>query len=374
MRKLLLIALAFGLCLNASAMSELDIKWKDEHNLSYALIADNLHEIHPMENCESEPFIVWKDADEIYIKAESAIKIINSGTHKVFDSGSIDVAVNVSTNLDTGSIAVGSDYYVYLVDEGDGTASVIISANSTYPDGETADNSRKIGGFHTLCANVGTISGHTLTGVTAGSILPASVWDITHRPVASPEGMVYSDKLDLWVDIYLASGTGSLTASVNGGTISDTRNWMDFVDDFAAVKKRMLTDIEFQIAAAGSNEETNIALSVDPVTTGGHSDTAGRRMISNIGCEDMCGAMYQWLNEQSYKEPATPEWGWYDLPGSKGSLYNYGGAIGDADVKLIAGGGWSSGASCGSCCRSADYYRWIAGTRFGGRGCSELLK
>ena len=28
-------------------------------------------------------------------------------------------------------------------------------------------------------------------------------------------------------------------------------------------------------------------------------------MISNIG-EDMCGAMYQWLNEQSYKEPATP--------------------------------------------------------------------
>ena len=354
--------------------SELSIKWKDAKEEAYKLNAANLHEIHPMINVSQEPFIVRSGADKITLKAHSAIKIINNNVHKVFKTGTSDVVVDIDDNLDTGTIAVGTDYYIYLCDDADGTASVVISANSSYPSGYNANNSRKIGGFHTLCANVGTISGHTLTGVTAGSILPASVWDLTHRPVASPEGMVYSDKLALWVDIYLASGTGSSTASVNGGTISDTRNWLDFVDDFAAVKKRMPTDIEFQIAAAGSNEETNIAGSADPVTTGGHSDTAGRRMISNIGCEDMCGALNQWLNEQSYKEPATPGWGWYDLPGSKGSLYNYGGETGDADAKLIAGGRWATGPNSGSRCRYASTFRWNADTSLGGRGCSEPLK
>ena len=70
---------------------------------------------------------------------------------------------------------------------------------------------------------------------------------------------------------------------MNVGEISDGRKWLDFVDDFAAIGCRMPDDDEFQRIAAGSNEETNIARSADPVTTGGHSDTAGRRMISNIG-------------------------------------------------------------------------------------------
>lgn len=49
--------------------------------------------------------------------------------------------------------------------------------------------------------------------------------------------MFYIDNLTA---IGTASGTGGSTASVNGGTILDTRNWMDFVDDFGAVKKQLL--------------------------------------------------------------------------------------------------------------------------------------
>jgi len=105
----------------------------------------------------------------------------------------------------------------------------------------------------------------------------------------------------IWVMIYLASGTGSSTLSVNGATISDTRDWMSFADDFAAIGCRPMEDDEFQAIAAGSNEETTIAGSADPVTTGGHLDTASRRMISNIGCEDCCGALYQWLRTQSFQ-------------------------------------------------------------------------
>jgi len=202
---------------------------------------------------------------------------------------------SVSPDYRTAANRAGKDFYIYACVPGSGSSpKIILSANSTTPSGYTSSNSRKIGGFHGLCVAVGTISGHTLTGFVAGDVLPASIWDLNFKPkFANPEGMVYSDGINKWVDIYLASGTGSSTTSVYGGTISDTRNWMDFVDDGAAVKKRMLDDGEFQAVAAGSNEGTNITGSADPGTSGGHSDTASRRMISNIGCEDCAGVEWQ---------------------------------------------------------------------------------
>lgn len=283
-------------------------------------------------------------------------------------------AVSVSTDMDTGAISNGKDYYVYACDDS-GVLVFKISLASTYPAGFTADNSRKIGGFHTLCVAVGTISGHPLSDYAVSSILPASVWDLKHRPVSEPAGMVWSDEAQIWVDIYLTSGTGASTASAYGATISDTRNWMDFVDDFGAVKKQPLDDLEFQQIAMGSNEEANINGTADPVTTGGHDDTAGRRMISNIGCEDCCGAIWQWLRDQSYRVDgadlaAVEAWAWYALPGSKGSLYRQG-SIGDA--KLLAGAAWGDGAYSGSRVRSTRYYRWAEVSYIGGRGRSRQL-
>jgi hypothetical protein len=278
----------------------------------------------------------------------------------------------------------GQDFYIYACQQSGTVPKLVLSANSAVPTGYTSATSRKIGGFHGLCADVGTIADHPLSDYAAGDILPASPWDLNHRPACSPEGMVHDAKTGLWVDIYLASGTGSSTASAYGGTISDSRNWMDFVDDFGAVGKRLLTDHEFQNIAAGSNEQTNIAGSVDPVTTGGHSDTAGRRMISYIGCEDCCGALYQWLLDQSYRydggshdhgDPTydatnvdpSPAWEWYDLPGSRGSIYRQGSY---GDVKLRAGGPWGAGSICGSRARSASGCRWGASSNLGGRGCA----
>jgi len=211
-----------------------------------------------------------------------------------------DVNISTATNMDAGAVAAGTDYCVYACDNA-GSLVFLISLNTTVPAGYDAAHSRKIGGFHTLCVNVGAIGGHTLTGYVANDILPASIWDLKHRPISNPAGMVYVEAIRKWVDIYLMSGTGAATASVYNAAITDTRNWMDFVDNAAAVKKRLLEDDEFQVAAAGSNEATNIAGSNDPVTTGGHSDTAGRRMISNYGLEDCAGAMYQWLKTQSYR-------------------------------------------------------------------------
>ncbi|MEA3380563.1 MAG: hypothetical protein U9Q87_06790 [Pseudomonadota bacterium] len=268
-----------------------------------------------------------------------------------------DVNISTATDMDTGTVANGEDYNVYACDDS-GTLAFKISLNNTFPSGFTTDTSRKIGGFHTLCTNVGTIAGHPLTDYAANDILPASIWDLKHRPISEPAGMVFDEGSNIWVDIYLASGTGASCASANGATITDTRNWMDFIDDGHAVKKQLLTDDQFQSIAMGSNEETNIAGSADPVTTGGHSDTAGRRMISNIGCEDCAGAMYQWLLTSAARLDDETAGGWYDLTGDKGSFYTYG-TNKYGNTQLRAGGTWADGAACGSRCRFAVHYRWF---------------
>jgi len=284
----------------------------------------------------------------------------------------ITAAVHVSSvdDLDTGALAAGTDYYVYACTDGT-TLSYLVSANATNPAGFDADHSRKIGGFHTLCTAVGTIGGHTLTDYAQKDILPASVWCLKHRAKTLVNvGMVYDSGIQKWVDIYMASGTGTSTTSANGAAASDTRDWNDFVDDGNAVGKRLPTDSEFQSFAAGSNEETNISTSADPVTTGGHSDTAARRMISNIGCEDCCGAWYQWLQDQSAMYDDAVAAGWYDLPGSKGQLYR---PVDTNDVKLLAGGVWYFAASCGSRSRLACYYRWFTYANVGARFVAEPL-
>ena len=307
------------------------------------------------------------DATRVQVNPDNMNIALNIGDHYHVMTAAVDV--DEVDNLDTGTLAAGTNYYVYACTDGT-TLSFLVSANSTNPTGFDAAHSRKIGGFHTLCVAVGTIGGHTLTGYAQKDILPASVWCLKHRAKSLVNvGMVYDSGIQKWVDIYLASGTGTGTTSVNGGTISDTRDWNDFVDDGYAVGKRLLSDFEFQRVAVGSNEETNITGSADPGTTGGHVDTAGRRMISNIGCEDCCGVVWQWLQDQSSMY-STAAAGWYDLPGSKGQLYR---PANSNDVKLLAGGGWDYAANCGSRSRLAHNYRWNTNTNIGARFVSEPL-
>lgn len=320
------------------------------------------------------PFLVAADQTHLTIKAGTHIVVKDADVYKII-SFDADTTFALADYLDTGVIQPGKDYFVYVLNfiPAGKTLPVLISLNSTFPGGgfgATADNSRKVGGFHTLCVAVGAISGHPLSDYVAGAILPTSVWCLNHRPHlgCSPSGMVYSALIRKWVDIYIQSGTGASTASAYGAVITDSRTWLNFVDDLAAVGKRLLEDHEFQVIAVGSNEQTNIAGSADPNTTGGHVDTAGRRMISNIGCEDCAGAMWQWLLTQSTRWDGSGGWAWRANTENKGSLY-IGGDIND--VKLLAGGYWSDGSYCGSRCRYAGNVRWAAPSDVGARGCAE---
>jgi hypothetical protein len=282
------------------------------------------------------------------------------------------IAINTSGYWDNSAYSVpanraGKDFYIYALEAG----GYILSNNSTYPTGYTSNNSRKIAGFHCLCANAGTITGHSLTGYLTGDILPRSLWDLKLKPRSAPEGMARS--LDgQWVDIYLPSWDGTKLVSLYGGTVADGGNgWhtYKFEQRFGMIGKKLIRQTEFVVASLGSNQGTNIAGSADPGTTGGHTDTAGRRMISDIGCEDMCGAYWQWSR---------------DPGGSLATASSYANAYDGNDTGVAGqhyaapyrgalGGDWNNAARCGS--RASDWNNspLHLGANGSGRGVAESV-
>ena len=294
---------------------------------------------------------------------------------------------SISPDYRVASARAGKDFYIYACAQLDGTFKYLLSANSTVPTGYTADNSRKIGGFHCLCVSVGTISGHTLSGYVTGDILPASVWDLAHRPASEPEGMVYVSGLNLWVDIYLSSFSDGKLKSVYGGVTANGASATKFhgyrFDEyFGLIKKKSLWQYEFEVASQGSNQLTNIAGSADPTTTGGHVDTASRRMISNYGLEDCCGFLYQWCRDSAEFTPG----GTWPSPNRFLAGYDFKDIVYDSTIetsqgqtygiprRVLVGGHWGDGVRCGS-----RYSNWsnvpsFLLSNFGCRGASEPQK
>lgn len=280
---------------------------------------------------------------------------------------------SVTTDYRVAANRAGKDFYVYAVLVGGIALGLLVSANATYPTGYSATTSRKVGGFHCLCLSVGTISGHVLTGYVTGDILPASVWDLKHRPVSSPEGMVYVSGLGKWVDIYLSSVSAGAMASAYGATCADGASspafhWYKFSQWLATVGKRLLTQAEFVAASLGSNQGTNIAGSADPVTTGGKSDTGGRRMISNVGCEDCCGNLWQW-GEEAGGGASSAAW----VNAFDGNDSGVAGQHYLAPNRAILGGSWANGANCGSRCSAWLYGPLSLYESIGARGVAEPL-
>ena len=263
--------------------------------------------------------------------------------------------LNTSGNWDSATYATaanraGKDFYVYALSAG----GVILSNNSSVPSGYTSANSRKVAGFHCLCVAVGTISGHALTGYAQGDVIPRSVWDRFNRPISAPEGMVLSDD-GMWVDIYLPSYTGTLLKSTYASTIADGSNgWhgYKFEQWFGDIGKKLIRQTEFVTASIGSNQSTNISGSSDPATTGGHSDTAGRRMISDIGCEDMAGALWQWSRDPGGVYSSGASW----VNAYDGNDSGVGGQHYQAPYRALLGGNWGNGVLCGSRSSSVAYF------------------
>lgn len=305
---------------------------------------------------------------------------VHSGTQVVINkqlyTSTNDTTLQLSSAGQPSELA-GKDVYIYACQPTDVSSTepvFVLSLNSTVPTGYSADNSRKIGGFHCLCLDVGTISGHTLSGYVTGDILPASVWDLIHRPKCKQGGMIYLDLTDTWHTIYGLSWDGTNLVSVYNGIWADgtsSKKWHGEATLEQLERQNMRLDWrhEFQMYAKGSNEQTSIKGSADPNTTGGHIDTAGRRMISNYGAEDCCGVMWQWVMDLGFAGGS----GWTNsVYSSAVDDRNYGQSYGDL-YRMLVGGSWSSGASCGSRCSHGTAVPSRIDADYGARGASEPL-
>lgn len=305
---------------------------------------------------------------------------VHAGTQVVINEQLYTVDNDTTLQLSTAgqpSALAGKDVYIYAcqpIDVSSTQPVLVLSLNSTVPTGYSADNSRKIGGFHCLCLDVGTIDGHTLSGYVTGDILPASVWDLIHRPKCKQGGMIYLDLTDTWHTIYGLSWDGTNLVSVYQGIWADgtsSKKWHGEATLEQLERQNMRLDWrhEFQMYAKGSNEQTNIQGNPDPNTTGGHKDTAGRRMISNYGAEDCCGVLWQWTMDLGFAGGS----GWND------SVYNssvddrsYGRSYGTL-YRLRVGGYWGDGSGCGSRSVACSASSADVNASLGARGASEPM-
>ena len=334
-------------------------------------------------------FLIAENRSQLRLKAGTVIRLDVSADDVRFLQVEEDQVYNVIEIMDTGisSLQAGKDYYIYLVakdvvdsetNEVTKTVELKASINATYPTGYNSSNSRKIGGFHTLCIAVTSANApalvdtniwetHPAIGFNAGDVIPNSVWCLSHRPQSAPEGMVYVDKIDMWVDIYLQSGTGLATASVYGATVTASREPINHQWDLQLVDKKLATDNDFTIFAEGSNQKTAIygAKEPSPKTAGGHTDTAGKRMISGYFVEECCGYLWQWLDELG--PVGGSGFATYDGSASRGQTYG-------TPYVLGAGGRWNNSSSCGSRARSANDSRSDVAAPYGGRGVSLPLR
>jgi len=308
------------------------------------------------------------------------------------------------TDYTIASNRAGHDFYIYACEpEGGYVPALVLSANATFPDGYTADNSRKIGGFHCECADIGTnvyayvnegkdadyVSGvyetsalatgdtrHWMQGYVAGDPMPFSLWDLLHRPnlSADVEGRVYDPGKDRWVMIYLPSWDASAEklVSVYGGTIADgvsspAFHQYRFQQVFGRQGEMLADQGEFVSLSIGSPQGVNVAGSADQNTTGGHTATNGQRIVSLIGVEDATGVMWQWGREGG----ATNDVGAAYANAFDGNDKNVAGEHYEAPNRPRFGGDWGSGALCGSRGSIWNAAALFLGSSVGARGVAE---
>lgn len=290
-------------------------------------------------------------------------------------------------NLDTGSgFEVGSDYYIYCCDPSNGSDTLdqdeifVISKNSTYPSGYTAENSRKVGGFHYGIVRRTNAKGNPIssTGTENGSgwesnvytgILPNSVWTTKHRPKCEdPSGMVYLGN-SLWGDIYLSSDNGNagLQSKYNANPITGTEglNWYIANEKARRVGKRLPTYAEFCQAAAGSPEgqDGNNTYAWSATGNTGRQKTGYvKNATSALNIRDLVGNVWKWLDEFIH-DPTGTTAAWHDVLGDGyGDAYMYSATGLRA---LIGGGYWHGGVHCGSRAVLCGTSPWSVSTSVG---------
>lgn len=258
-------------------------------------------------------------------------------------------------------------------------------------------DARIIGGFHCLIQTVpanatmlpSEVFGtklHPLAGHNAGSILPKSVWALNFSPSApDPSAMVFIDFANSWMDVYTdeahlewidgsQTGITSMQKYISKVKPSalDTAYWLTWYEVTTALAnegKRLPTHDEFYAAALGSNvgtvrdyKDPDLERGIASVFDEGVRkafDGSGNRMVSNLGCEDMCGFLWQPLsNYGTFASSSTGQIAANNTTLSFCGQNTMGKSMGIEYV--VAGGAYTTSpadlAAVGPLCRAGRYF------------------
>ncbi len=330
----------------------------------------------------------------IQANADESVKILKDTVVCVGDSifkTERDIVLN-STALDTGSFVVGKDYYIYVCDKGNNQDEEYkISLNSTFPLGYDATNSRKIGGFHygdCRRVNLETLEPVNTSGVAWGSnwednvyvgILPFSVWTLLHRPKCEPEGMVYCESINKWVDIYLTSTNYKSEYNATPLTGSEGLCYWDWHEKVARkLKKFPLSYLEFCSVADGSpngRDDSNTYAWTHKSNAGRNKTGIIAKAVSSYGLKDCVGNVWEVGKDISFSTQIyTGSGGAWNFKNAtevkKGAHYT---AFNNDVHVALHGADWNDGVSAGSRTVYCSSYLWSVSTHVGCRlACDSL--
>lgn len=325
-----------------------------------------------------------------------------------------DVDFSPAALLDAGdALGFGKDYYVYLCVDGN-SPEIVVSLNSTYPDGSTALTSRRIGGFHygtirkvsdddkwipiDSAGNKWGSSGTKWQDNVTEGIVPNSVWDLIHRPRVIATGM--AEVHGIWQGIYIASAeeTISFMASTNNLPVAEgklvskygalpvtgTEGLSQFNFNELAHKQgmRLLRYNEWLAGAFGSPQgeddsnnygwtkttntgKTYTGCQVN-TSTGEHDISSGVKpyAVSAYNLCDCAGNVSEWTGDYSIRQDST-SWSWQNVLGSnQGQAYL---PNSDGLVTLLCGCHWNGGVLCGPRAVYLNYYPWYVLAYIGAR-------
>lgn len=288
-------------------------------------------------------FIKADKSSVVFTKTAAGTASIKANTIVAVNGKVIQFTSN--TNIVMPTLTAGTDYAIYVCDDGTVRADSSFSA----PTGYTTTNSRQIGGFH---YSPGGGAAAQSGGDTTPQINLYSLWDNKFRPAcADPRGMALVAD-NFWSDIYLVgvdwltNGTSKYNVTIadgssppkiptkfggNGTTAYGSMTWWETAEVIAAAGKRLPTYQEFAALAYGTTEGASIG-------TDQGSTVWNAAYVSKWGINQVAGVMWQWGDEAG---GAYSSAGWTSNTGGRGQTYN-------APNAVLFGGNWASAAYCGS--------------------------
>lgn len=368
---------------------------------------------------KKDPFLY--DEDKLILKDGFCIDLYDGVDWRQFSNRG-NIEFDPAANLDTGdTLQYGKDYFVYIV-LNNSNPEIIVSLNSTYPDGFDENNSRKIGGFHV--GHIRKVSTDGLwvpvdsTGQKWGSsgtkwqdnvttgIVPNSVWDLKNRPRTLFGGMVKINA-NLWASIYIPSVDEAITfmAGTNGlsvvqgslqskygelpATGTEGLNMFNFNELAHRQGMRLLDYSEWLDVAFGSpqGEDGSNNYGWTKTTNSGRARTGcqvdnatGERdtvngvkpfAISAKNAVDCAGNVYEWTKTMSLDYSSSTSWNWQNVLGAnQGQAYlpNSTGLH-----ALVCGAPWDNGVRCGPRTVDGDGCPWYVAASVGSRFACDSL-